>query len=73
MDEQRNWNQAVMRNARGLSAHFRCAAGHTASKIWRLDDNVVLQRVVAAVGGVPPSLGLLNGLTSHGRVSGCAR
>lgn len=56
MDEQRNWNQAVMRNARGLSAHFKgVQPGAHRIKIWRLDDNVVLQRVVAAVGGVPPS------------------
>lgn len=56
LDEQRNWNQAVMRNARGLSAHFKgVKAGAHRIKVWRLDGNVVLQRVVAAVGGVPPS------------------
>ncbi|MEO3693747.1 glycosyl hydrolase 115 family protein [Roseateles paludis] len=55
-DEQRNWNQAVMSNARGLSAHFKgVQPGAHRIKVWRLDDNVVLQRVVAAVGGVPPS------------------
>jgi Gylcosyl hydrolase family 115 C-terminal domain len=56
LDEQRNWNHAVMNNARGLSAHFKnVRSGAHRIKVWRLDDNVVLQRVVAAVGGVTPS------------------
>ena len=74
MDEQRNWNQAVMRNARGPRPTSRGAAGSTPHQ----DLAAGRQRGAATRGGrcgrraaVP--LGLLNGLTSQGRVSGCAR
>ncbi|AQR61301.1 hypothetical protein BZG35_06285 [Brevundimonas sp. LM2] len=44
--EQRDWNQAVITNVRTLSTTFRSVApGRHTLKIWRLDDNVVLQRI----------------------------
>jgi hypothetical protein len=54
MQEQRDWNRAVETNARILRAAFPgVRAGRHTLKIWRLDDNVVLQRVVVANGPVP--------------------
>jgi len=56
MQEQRNWNEAVMSNARLLRTPFPgVAPGRHVLKIWRLDDNVVLQRIVIASGPVPTS------------------
>lgn len=47
MQEQRDWNQAVITNVRTLSTTFPSVApGRHTLKIWRLDDNVVLQRIV---------------------------
>lgn len=44
---QRDWNQAVITNVRTLSTDFpSVAAGPHTLKIWRLDDNVVLTRIV---------------------------
>ena len=54
--EQRDWNRAVEDNARVLRAKFAgVVAGPHIIKVWRLDDNVVLQRVVVANGAVPVS------------------
>lgn len=56
MQEQRDWNEAVMSNARLLRTTFPgVAAGRHVLKIWRLDDNIVLQRIVIASGPVPTS------------------
>jgi glycosyl hydrolase family 115 len=45
--EMRDWNQTVADNARMVQATFpRIAAGKHVIKIWRLDDNVVLQKVI---------------------------
>ncbi len=47
--EKRDWNQAVEDNARVLHVTFpHAAAGEHILKIWRLDDNVVLQKLVAS-------------------------
>ncbi|KRG43246.1 hypothetical protein ARC20_00615 [Stenotrophomonas panacihumi] len=43
---QRDWNRAVIENRRVLRAVFPgVAAGKHVLKVWRLDDNVVLERV----------------------------
>ncbi len=56
LQEQRDWNKAVMDNARALRVTFPdVAAGKHVVKVWRLDDNVVLQKVVAGVGPFPAS------------------
>ncbi len=56
LQEQRDWNKAVMDNARVLRVTFPdVAAGKHMVKVWRLDDNVVLQKVVAGVGPFPAS------------------
>lgn len=48
---QRDWNQAVEENGRTLTARFPAiAAGAHVVKVWRIDDNVVLQRVVVTTG-----------------------
>jgi hypothetical protein len=52
--EQRDWSQAVMDNARMLGAVFAgVSAGKHTIKIWRLDDNVVVQKIVASTGPIP--------------------
>ena len=44
---QRDWNQAVEDNVRVLRTQFPgITAGKHVLKVWRLDDNVVLQKVV---------------------------
>jgi hypothetical protein len=54
--EQRDWNQAVEDNARVLHAHFPgVTAGRHVIKVWRLDDNAVLQKLVLSTGPIPPS------------------
>lgn len=60
MQEQRNWNEAVMTNARVLRVTFPAVgSGRHTLKIWRLDDNVVLQRIVLGTGPISASyLGL---------------
>jgi hypothetical protein len=56
LEEQRDWNQAVEDNVRVLKTAFPdVAAGKHTIKIWRLDDNVVLQKVVASTGPIPLS------------------
>ena len=54
LQEQRDWNRAVETNARILRTAFpNVAAGRHTLKVWRLDDNVVLQRIVVANGPAP--------------------
>ncbi|WP_269715470.1 glycosyl hydrolase 115 family protein [Caulobacter sp. NIBR2454] len=54
--EQRDWNKAVEDNARVVRASFPgVAAGKHVVKVWRLDDNVVLQKLVIGTGGFPAS------------------
>jgi len=53
---KRDWNRAVEDNARVLEARFPgIAAGAHVLKVWRIDDNVVLQRIVAGTGTLPRS------------------
>ena len=45
--EQRNWEQAVIDNNFVLEAKFPgISAGKHVIKVWRLDDNVLLDRLV---------------------------
>lgn len=54
--ERRDWSKAVEDNARILPVTFpRVAAGKHVIKVWRLDDNVVLQKLVASTRAIPPS------------------
>jgi hypothetical protein len=54
LEEQRDWNQAVEDNVRVLRAAFpELGAGKHTIKVWRLDDNVVLQKLVASTGPIP--------------------
>ena len=54
--EQRDWNKAVEDNARMIELKFpRLAAGRHRIHFWRLDDNVVLQKLVVATRPIPPS------------------
>lgn len=54
--EQRDWNRAVEDNARIIQAQFPdVAAGPHVVRIWRLDDNVVVQKLVLAHAPLPPS------------------
>jgi hypothetical protein len=54
--ERRDWSKAVEDNARVLQTTFtRVAAGKHVIKIWRLDDNVVMQKLVASTGSIAPS------------------
>lgn len=54
--EQRDWNKAVEDNARVIQVPFPgTVAGRHVVKIWRLDDNVVLQKLVVATAPVPES------------------
>ncbi|WP_266183115.1 glycosyl hydrolase 115 family protein [Dyella humicola] len=54
--EQRDWDQAVEDNARVLRATFPdMTAGKHVIKVWRLDDNAVLQKLVLSRVPVPPS------------------
>ncbi|MEE2692845.1 MAG: glycosyl hydrolase 115 family protein [Pseudomonadota bacterium] len=53
--EKRDWNKAVEDNARVLETTFAdVSAGEHTVKIWRIDDNAVLQKLVIAVGPIPP-------------------
>ncbi|GAA0731361.1 glycosyl hydrolase 115 family protein [Sphingomonas trueperi] len=48
---QRDWNKAVEENGRTLAARFPSVApGRHVVKVWRIDDNVVLQRLVVTTG-----------------------
>jgi len=52
--EQRDWNNAVSDNVRILQTIIPdVAAGKHVIKIWRLDDNVVLQKIVASTQPIP--------------------
>jgi hypothetical protein len=52
--EQRDWNNAVSDNVRVLQMIVPAmSVGHHAIKIWRLDDNVVLQKIVANTEPIP--------------------
>lgn len=52
----RDWSRAVEDNARVLQANFvNVEPGEHVIKIWRLDDNAVLQKVVASTGPISPS------------------
>lgn len=54
--EQKAWVKAVSDNAHMMVAEFPgVTAGKHTVKIWRLDDNVVLQKLVIAIGPVPPT------------------
>lgn len=54
LEEQRDWNKAVEDNVRVLKAAFPdVAAGKHTIKVWRLDDNLVLQKVLASTVPVP--------------------
>jgi hypothetical protein len=54
--ERRDWSKAVEDNARILQVTFpRVAAGKHVIKLWRLDDNVVVQKLVASTRSIPPS------------------
>jgi hypothetical protein len=51
--EQRDWNQAVKDNTRVLEASFpNVNSGRHVIRIWRLDDNVVLQKIVVRGHGI---------------------
>jgi hypothetical protein len=53
---QRDWTQAVEDNARVLKSHFpNIRAGRHVIKVWRLDGNCVLQKLVLSTGAIPPS------------------
>lgn len=52
---QHDWNRAVSDNVRVVSASFAdVPAGRRTVKVWRLDDNVVLQKLVVGRGPLPP-------------------
>ncbi len=54
--EQRDWNNAVSDNVRILQTIIPdMGAGNHVIKIWRLDDNVVLQKVVVSTEPIPLS------------------
>ncbi|MFO1390389.1 glycosyl hydrolase 115 family protein [Cellvibrio sp.] len=61
LQEQFNWNRAVENNARILETAFiGVSAGKHTIKVWRLDDNLVIQKLVASTGPIPLSfLGVL--------------
>ena len=51
-----DWRRAVEDNARVLQATFaNVEPGKHVIKVWRLDDNVVLQKLVASTAPVAPS------------------
>ncbi|NYT40232.1 glycosyl hydrolase 115 family protein [Sphingomonas sp. R-74633] len=51
-----DWERAVEDNARVLEARFPgVAAGEHVLKVWRIDDNIVLQRIVVGTGALPGS------------------
>ncbi|HEX2584289.1 MAG TPA: glycosyl hydrolase 115 family protein, partial [Steroidobacteraceae bacterium] len=54
LQEQRDWNNAVSDNVRVLQTIITDVnAGKHVIKIWRLDDNVVLQKIVASTQPIP--------------------
>lgn len=51
----KDWSAAVQDNLRVLQASFAdIEPGEHVIKVWRLDDNVVLQKIVAGTDAVPP-------------------
>ncbi|RDI97132.1 hypothetical protein DVT68_18835 [Dyella solisilvae] len=53
---QKDWTEAVKDNARVLQTTFPgVAAGRHVIKIWRLDGNVVLEKLVLGTSNIPPS------------------
>ncbi len=55
--EQRDWNKAVEDTGRMLQASFPgIEAGKHVIKVWRLDDNAVLQKLVVSNGLIPQAL-----------------
>jgi len=51
---QRDWNKAVMDNARLLPVAFPgVSAGSHTIKVWRIDGNMVLQRMLVGTGAIP--------------------
>jgi hypothetical protein len=55
-EDQQDWTEAVKDNARVLHADFAdIPAGRHVIKVWRLDDDVVLQKLVATTGSIPLS------------------
>jgi hypothetical protein len=56
LQEQRDWNRAVEDNGRMLQAVFaNTRAGKHTVKIWRLDDDVVLQKLLMSTRPIPPT------------------
>jgi len=56
LQEQRDWNNAVSDNVRVLQTIVPdIGAGKHVIKVWRLDDNVVLQKIVASTQPIPLS------------------
>jgi hypothetical protein len=54
LTEQRDWNKAVEDNARIIHARFPSVGrGRHVVRIWRLDDNVPLQKLVIASAPLP--------------------
>ena len=54
--DQKLWIEAVKNNVHIVSAKFPAvAAGKHTLKIWRLDDNAVLQKLVLSTGALPQS------------------
>ena len=54
LQEQHDWNVAVQDNARMLQTTFAdMSTGPHVIRIWRLDDNVVLQKLVASTQPIP--------------------
>jgi hypothetical protein len=48
--EQRDWNRAVTENMSAVSARFPAVApGKHTLRVWRIDDNVVLRRLVLRI------------------------
>ena len=53
---QRDWNRAVEDNARVVQGRLpNIRAGRHVIKVWRLDGNCVLQKLVFSTGSIPPS------------------
>ncbi|HEY8614792.1 glycosyl hydrolase 115 family protein [Phenylobacterium sp.] len=54
LEEQAAWNRAVQDNVRVLQTAFAgVTAGRHVVKVWRLDDNMVLQKLVIATAPIP--------------------
>ncbi len=64
---QRDWTEAVKDNARVLESRFPdIRPGRHVIKVWRLDGNCVLQKLVLSTGAIPPSyLGPVESKLTH--------